>query len=148
MPKRACGSFGHSSAWSNCARAVVRFFIPSPVISELSRDDTGEKVARAALEHLGGIRVEGFGLRAARVAGEMLRTALKGRPPEMSRVAMKYDAMIAAVAHAARARFMVKANPKDYEKYLGIINSPVRVLAPDQIESEGQIGMVLPMPKA
>jgi len=131
-------------------KSGVRFFIPSPVISELSRDGAGEKVARTALEHLGGIRVEGLGLRAARVAGEMLRVALKTRTPEMSRTAMKYDAMIAAVAHAARARFMVTANPKDYEKYLGIINSPVRVLAPgerDQIESEGQIGMVLPMPK-
>jgi hypothetical protein len=59
---------------------------------------------------------------------------------------MKYDAMIAAVAHVTRARYMITANPKDYVKFLGEVRSMVRVLAPDQVESEGQLGIVFVMP--
>src|ERR1700742_1388052 len=83
----------------------ARFVIPAPVVAELSRDGPGSEVVRQKIvQHISRLKVEPLDLRAADFAGAMVRAALKSRPKNKPRGAVKYDALIAAIAHSIGAR--------------------------------------------
>lgn len=118
------------------------FVVPAPVISELCRSGPGDALADSVLRRFGGARVEAFDQQAALVTGEMLRPALAAKAPGEGRHAMKYDAMIAGLAHALEAKYLVTANARDFAKYLAVVRSPIEIVRADEAEPAGPLFLV------
>lgn len=108
-------------------------WVPAPAMAELSsRGATGTAIATALTPRLGGLRVAEFGVAAAQVCGQMVAAALgsavaSGSRYDSTRAAMKFDAMIAAIAHSMGARYLLTANARDIAKYLNAVKSPTQV---------------------
>lgn len=125
-----------------------RFLLPAPAIVELAVYEQGEAIADRILARLGGSQVEPLELLAARAAGLALRKVLRERQPGESKGQIKFDALIAGIAHRKEARFLATANPRDFEKHLRAIGSAVEVLdvaAPKQ--HAGQLRLIDRIPK-
>jgi len=94
----------------------ARFIVPTPVVAELYRNGKGSEVVRKKLvKHLKRTKLEALTYSAADVAGEMSKKALEERGPDNERGAVKYDALIAAIAHDIGARWLVTDNRKDMQ---------------------------------
>jgi predicted nucleic acid-binding protein len=121
----------------------TRWVIPAPVVAELCRDGLGSEqlreVAKIALRRL---RVEVLDKDAADVAGQIAIMALRARRPGQERGAVKYDALIAAIAHKIGARWLLTANERDMRAHLQAIKSPVEVVIATQPPSTGQTVML------
>lgn len=116
-----------------------RFVVPAPVLAELGRDGPGHVLAQALFTAIGGMRIECFDAKCAEVTSRMLAPALKARAPGESRVAMKYDAMIAATAHALDAGCLVTENPRDFARYFAIVSSSVELVIASEVRRKGQL---------
>ncbi len=131
---------------TECLRTLhsdgLDFIVPAPTITELSRDGNGEELARKFFARLGGMQVKPFDLPAALVAAKMLKTAFASKAAHEARAAIKYDAMIAAVAHALNAKCLVTANARDFGKYLAEVASPVELIAADEVPQKGQLRLI------
>jgi hypothetical protein len=117
----------------------VNLVLPAPVIAELCRDGPGDALAASVMAHFGGLRIEPFGLPAALATGKMLGPALKARLPSDGKAAMKYDAMIAGVAHALGAKYLVTANARDFAAHIVAAGSSVQIVEADKPRSGGQL---------
>ena len=120
----------------------IRFVIPAPVITELSRDGPGLHLLQRVLATMSGWRIHAFDLECAKVAAQMLYPALQARPIGESRVAMKYDAMIAAVAHQLEAKYMLTDNPRDFATYLRLVSSNTELVTVSAPRARGQLGFI------
>jgi predicted nucleic acid-binding protein len=109
----------------------ARFVIPSPVVAELCRDDKGIEIARRFARFAPRLRIEALDVEAAGVAGEMSRAALQARPPDRTRDAVKYDALIAGAAHALDASWLCTTNVRDMRRCLDAIDSKVEIVSMD-----------------
>jgi len=131
---------------TECLRALggdgIDFVVPAPTITELGRDGDGEELAKRFFARLGGMQVKPFDLPAALVAAKMLKHAFASKAAHESRAAIKYDAMIAAIAHALNAKCLVTANARDFGKYLAEVASPVELIAADEVPKKGQLRLI------
>lgn len=95
-----------------------------------------------------GVRVEALDLAAAEVAGRIADVLVPGKKG-LERGAVKYDALIAGLAHHIDARWLVTSNVRDLKTCLDAINSNVKVVNP--VESFTRQGVLVqlmrpPMP--
>jgi predicted nucleic acid-binding protein len=119
----------------------ARFVVPSPVVAELCRGLRGSEVVRElAKAVLRGVRVEALDLAAAEVAGRIADVLVPGKKG-LERGAVKYDALIAGLAHHIDARWLVTSNVRDLKTCLDAINSNVKVVNP--IESFTRQGVLV-----
>jgi predicted nucleic acid-binding protein len=111
----------------------ARFTVPAPVVAELCRRGPGSEVLREVVGDLiRDLRIEVLDEDAAVVAGDMSRAALQARGEGDERGAIKFDALIAGVAHKINAKWLVTANARDFNKYLKVVNSTVAVVRADE----------------
>jgi predicted nucleic acid-binding protein len=114
---------------ANLVKERVRFVMPAPVVSELYQSG-GSSLVTILAKHMKGIRIEPLGLNAADIAGRMSREAiLEGA----TRRAVKFDALIAAIAHEVGARAILTSNPRDLARVLRAIDSTVQVVDTSQM---------------
>jgi predicted nucleic acid-binding protein len=123
--------------WLRKERA--RIWVPSLVVTELIAGAGSEFVKKDIFGALSRTRNVPFDSNAADAAGAILSHSLKNRKPEESKTVMKFDALIAATAHAAEARWLLTDNATDLVKYLSAINSPVEVVDATDIPANGQL---------
>jgi hypothetical protein len=101
------------------------FWIPTPVLAELSTAGASlAELAKAISPKLNGLRTVEFGVAAAESCGQMVAARLAasktgGTRYESTRAAMKFDAMIAAIAHTLQAKYLLTANPRDFASLQG-----------------------------
>jgi predicted nucleic acid-binding protein len=121
----------------------ARFVVPSPVVAELYRGIKGSEMVRElAKAVLRGVRVEALDLAAADVAGSMADVLVPGKKG-LERGAVKYDTLIAGLAHHIDARWLVTSNVRDLRSCLDAISSNVIVVNP--IESFTRQGVLVPL---
>jgi predicted nucleic acid-binding protein len=117
----------------------ARWVVPSPVIAELCRNQAGSaelrEIVRIALRRL---RVEVLDEDAADIAGQIARLRLQSRKPDDVRGAIKYDALIAAIAHKIGARWLLTANRRHMTAALASIASNVQVVVATEPPATGQ----------
>jgi hypothetical protein len=121
----------------NLAKKRVAFVIPAPVLAELSAKTDGAALLEEIAQVLKGSRVEALTADAAVLAGRMIAHRLRERKaaqaavgirPIPSRVLVKFDPLISAVAHAAGAQYLLTGNPDDHASALKAIESGVVVI--------------------
>ncbi len=101
---------------------------PAPVVAELESGGPADALPAIA-KVVGGIRVQPLDEEAARVAGQIVAATLKHRAGRAGeRGAVKYDALIFAIAHQMGARWLLTGNRRDYEPYAKVISSPVEIV--------------------
>ena len=71
------------------------------------------------------------------MAGAISRMALQSRAGR-ERGAVKFDSLIAAIAHRIGARWLLTANGGDMRSALAVIKSPVEVVVADEQPPTGQ----------
>lgn len=121
-------------AWTNVREAMRQlrdagsvFVVPAPAMAELHSGPTGSLIASLLAQRSSRMRVEPLDYHAAELAGEMIAKAPRPRPPALSRNVVKYDALIAAIAHRLGAAALVTADERGFPKYLNAVSSTVRV---------------------
>jgi len=122
----------------------ARFVVPTPVIAELcSTGSSGADVVRKRVtKHLRRVKTLPLDVASADVAGQMMKNALASRAPGEARGAVRYDALIAAIAHSNGARWLVTDNRKDMAKCLGAVNSTVELVVTSALPKKGQLHLV------
>jgi predicted nucleic acid-binding protein len=122
----------------NLENQNARFVVPTPVIAELCGSAPGSEVVREIAEKVfSHLRIEVLDEDAAVVAGEISRTTLKRREGR-ERGAVKYDALIAGIAHHIGARWLLTGNGEDFKKCFSVLSSPVEVVVATQQPAHGQ----------
>lgn len=102
--------------------------VPTPVVAELSSGGPADALLEIA-KALGGVRVQSLDEEAARVAGQIAAATLRNRTSRAGeRGAVKYDALIFAIAHQMGARWLLTGNRRDYEPYARAISSTVEII--------------------
>jgi predicted nucleic acid-binding protein len=124
----------------------VLFVVPAPTMVELEiGGDASHRLALALGAKQDQLLIEAFDNSAAPIAGKMLRKGhkamVKENPGPGRRPIVKFDALIAAMAHALGAKWLLTANARDFKRMLAEVESSVMVL--DVTESQGQ--QVLPL---
>lgn len=76
----------------------------------------------------------------------MSNKALAAHVKGEERGAVKYDALIAAVAHDMGARWLVTDNRKDMQRCLDAVKSPVELIVTSAIPKTGQLHLVHAQP--
>lgn len=118
---------------SEMKKRKFHFWIPAPVLAELgSRSGNPQPLVAALEKRLGVVRIATFGLPAASACSKMLQAAHKraaegGHRYASTRAAMKFDVLIAAVAHTINARMLATANPGDFMDHFEIVSSKTQV---------------------
>ncbi len=102
--------------------------VPAPVLAEISAKRPGGVVLQAIGEVLGVTRVAPLNADAAIVAGDIIGRTIASRPTGADRVRVKFDRLIAAVAHHVGARYLLTGNAADMTVALNAISSGVIVL--------------------
>jgi predicted nucleic acid-binding protein len=100
--------------------------VPAPVVAELHSGGPVDALLEIA-KVLGGIRIQPLDEEAARIAGQIAAVTLKNRVGR-ERGAVKYDALIFAIAHHIEARWFLTGNRRDYELCKKTIASPVEIV--------------------
>jgi len=80
-----------------------------------------------------GLRSCGLTIGSAESAGAILLKKLRARPPGMSKTEIKFDALIAGIAHAHEARWLITGNAKDLRPLLAQIDSKVEIVDIDSV---------------
>lgn len=118
----------------------VKFGIPAPVMTELIAKRPGETVLSAIADIMGKTRILALNSDAAIAAGEMMAHRLKRQMAEkkagdsstksasFDKVRVKFDILIAGIAHRAGAKYLLTGNPRDYKAALADISSGVEVI--------------------
>ena len=118
----------------------ARFLITTPTVVELAAWPDGSVRAISKMrQFVSGLRVCGLTIGGAQTSGDILLTKLKPRPPGKSRDAIKFDALIAGIAHSREARWLITGNAKDYKPLLATIKSRVEVVDIDAAPAKGQL---------
>jgi predicted nucleic acid-binding protein len=101
--------------------------IPAPVAAELY--SRGKKPGDRALRAIRDLQAEAFDLRAAKVTGLAIHSKLHARQVNESRPVVKYDAMIAGVAHRIGADYLLSLDSRrqQFAKLLTAMESQVQV---------------------
>lgn len=107
----------------------ARCFLATPTLVEMASWPAPSEMVRTQLKQLlAGLRAVALDVDGAEAAGQILRDKLKKRPPGKARDEIKFDALIAGVAHARSARWLVTGNAKDYQPMFAAIDSNVTVV--------------------
>ena len=102
--------------------------VPAPVVAELNAGGPTDALLEIA-RVLGGVRVQPLDEESARVAGQIAAATLKNRAGRAGeRGAVKYDALIFAIAHQMGARWLLTGNRRDYEPLAKAISSQVEIV--------------------
>lgn len=134
-------------AIQNIVKQGARLAVPTPVVAELAKAGQGSEVARKLIGALARrCRFEELDLEAADVAGTIRLKALQKRKAGEERGAISYDALIVAIAHARRARWLLTANPRDFSALLNEVSSPVELVVTDTVPKSGQLSLVHQVP--
>lgn len=118
------------------------YVVPAPVVAELHSGGPVDALLEIA-KVLGGIRIQPLDEEAARVAGQIAAVSLRKRAGR-ERGAVKYDALIFAIAHHIEARWLLTGNRRDYEPCKKTIASPVEIVAASE-PPPGQQSMTVVM---
>lgn len=125
------------------------FVVPAPVVAELGRDTvTPRERIRLLRRKIGAMRVLSLTKESAEVANEMAREMLSKRPEGQERGVIKYDVLIAAIAHQEKAKYIVTDNFRDYRKPLSVVNSPVEVVDATSPPEKGQSNLFQFVPRS
>lgn len=73
---------------------------------------------------------------------------LAAREPGEERGAVSYDALIAGIAHARGARWLLTANARDFAACLKVLSSNVEVVRTDDMPVKGQLSLVHQAPQS
>lgn len=123
------------------------FVVPTPVVAELSRHGKGSEVLRKKLvRQLKRSKVQALDCDAADIAGQMSEKVLIARAAGEERGAIKYDALIAAVAHDIGAKWLVTDNRKDMQRCLDAVESEVELIVTSAIPKKGQLHLIHAQP--
>ena len=123
-------------------RLQVRWIVRAPVIAELYRGGPGLlRLRDVALRYLKAVRVEALDARAADLAGQISAQTLRARRGR-ERGAVKFDALIAAIAHHVGARWLLTANVDDMRSHLKVIGSGIEVVNATEPPASGQQELV------
>ena len=118
------------------------FAVAAPSIAELHRDGPGGETADRILGQFGDLRIDALDLEAAEYAGQSLRATLSSRGPGASRNAVKFDALIAGVAHRIGATHLLTADKRDFERHLGEMQSAIEVVVVSDPPEKGQLRLI------
>lgn len=108
-----------------------QFHVPAPVVTELLTPPALEVMAKVFNQSKRPI-VRSFDERAASIANRMYAEAVKRKKADEPRACVKYDLLIAAIAHHVDATYLVTANPRDFDRHLRDVGSHVQVLRADE----------------
>lgn len=122
-----------SLEWSARDHDII---VPAPVFSELAyASHSSDAILAAFMAGCGAsVTLEAFDYEAARVAGEILRQMHPKRKPGDPKHAMKFDVMVAAVAHAIGAKYLLTGDVRRnrFRQYLEIVDSGTElIIAPE-----------------
>jgi len=120
----------------------VRFAIPAPAIAEVHRDGDGREIAARVFGDLGGFYTEALDDIAAANVGQSLRMAHQSRPEGLPRACVKFDAMIAGVAHTMGARYLLTTDGRDFRVALQALQSKVEVIYVDAPPPPQQVPLI------
>jgi predicted nucleic acid-binding protein len=111
----------------------ARFVIPAPVIAELCYGDLAgsERVRTLMRPLLRNLRIEVLDEDSADVAGAITRVTIRGTR-SLQRGQVKFDALIAGMAHHLGAKWLVTSNVGDLRRSLEAVQSNVQVLDPTE----------------
>lgn len=110
----------------------ARFVVPAPVVAELCRGVRGSDVVRELTRVvLRGLRVEPLDQAAADVAGRIASVIVPGTSG-LQRGAVKFDTLVAGIAHHINAKWLVTSNVGNLRSALAAIGSPVEVVDPTE----------------
>jgi len=127
----------------------VHFVVPAPTIVEIAAGPSKNIDAmNKLLARLGGSHVEPLEDLSARAAGASLRKTLHARSEDERRDGVKFDALIAGIAHAMGARYVLTANARDFQKHLRELKSKVEVVQVDAAKTTGQLRIIDQTPKS
>lgn len=116
----------------------ARWIIPAPVVAELCRGGRGSDQLRVIMRTaLRALRIEVLDEDAADIAGQISRMRLQARQGR-ERGAVKYDALIAGIAHKIGARWLLTSNGDDMRAALNAITSMVQVVVATEQPQTGQ----------
>ena len=116
--------------WIDHITPRVRFAVPTPAIAELSRPKKASVFLEELSRALGRFRVLPLSRVAAVVAAKMAaeRFARRASIGQGERGAVKFDTLIAAVAHDHGAQYIVTDDRRDYGTPLKAVGSAVQIL--------------------
>ena len=118
----------------------ARLVVPTPVIAELGRDGSGLAVVRDSfVRRLARVRTEPLTLEAADIASQMRQHMLSIRSRGEERGAVTYDALIAAIAHAIGARWLLTTNRSHMQTCLIAVQSTVAVVETTELPRGTQL---------
>ena len=109
------------------------FWVPVPVLAELSTAGASLAALTKALSlKLDGLRTVELGVAAVESLGQMVAARIAaaksgGKPYEGTRAAMKFDAMIAAIAHTLQAKYLLTANTRDFTIFFKAVKSKTEI---------------------
>ena len=81
-------------------------------------------------------------MKAAEYAGQSLRKTLGTRHPDESRNAVKFDALIAGVAHRIGATHLLTDNARDFERHFHEMASGIEVVIVSEPPEKGQLRLI------
>jgi len=110
----------------------ARFVVPAPVVAELCRGVRGSEVVRDLTRAVfRGARVQPLDTAAADVAGRIASITVPGTS-QLERGAVKFDTLVAGIAHHIDAKWLVTSNVRHIRSALNAIGSPVEIVDPTQ----------------
>lgn len=137
------------SEWASVRATIQRceddgaaIVIPAPVFAELAAGGTaGYQIAQRLLAQMGGLRIEALDRSAAEIAGRMTHVLISQVPRGQGvRVAVKFDALIAAVAVRCSVSHLIMAGDRYFQKALSAVGSPIAV-----VDARQQFAPVVPL---
>lgn len=124
----------------------TNFVIPAPAMVELEAGGHASMTLAHKLEsRQRQLQIEAFDNDAVKTAGKMLRSGhkamVKENPGVGRRAIVKYDAMIAAMAHVKNANRLVTTNPADFIRFFKEVGSAVEVIDSTDHPEQGVLGL-------
>lgn len=132
--------------WIEYLAPRVRFAVPTPAVAELSRPKTAAAFLEELARAVGRFRVLPLTRAAAEVAAKMAAQRIAARPIGAERGAVKYDTLIAAIAHDVGAKYVVTDDRRDYGGPLRVVSSSVEVVVASTPRPGQQMNLI-EMPK-
>lgn len=128
--------------WVDHLAPRVRFAVPTPAIAELSRPKTAAAFLEELSRAVGRFRVLPLTRAAAEIAAKMAAERMAARPPNAERGAVKFDTLIAAIAHEVAAKYVVTDDRRDYGSPLRVVSSPVEIVVASQPRPGQQMNLI------
>ena len=120
-----------------------KFVVPSPVLAELYGGGRDRELVHRMIASIAKTRVVPFDERAAEATGQAMPEALATRANSERRSSVKYDLLIAGIAHSIGAQLLVTDDRRGFKKYFRAMDSDVDVFIATQTPP-GKLPLIIP----